>query len=419
MRSPVDATITTVHGRPVDLSKLRAISPSRGTPAITAITADVLRAIRPDDASSPVSAAMQSVQATLQRTPSARVLSVPVPLLPPHVAMAAEMMESGKVATPKVTGYSLGPDAFSPQSHKRRRVDAEEEAPAPKIIYLPPPTTVVHGFRNKVRGHVPPDYYTMDEEERTIHMTMLIKYMAKLRTVYGADMDIPKIQFSTNPAYMRKVYIFYTEIVDQTEANSNLQLYRFFVSVYLSMLELVVTKAFGYTEHATLAHKIYNSRYITWYEEALHELCETGSFSFTKSWHPVLKILVYGLVQTMAVVIIMLLYKLIGANAAVIESLFLNLIGSRDEPIQNNKAPQAGPAPRQAAAGTPRTSATDLPPPTDPAAGTTLGGFDLSNLNIGNIVTQITGAIGGLGASTTPAVPPASSQTPRGPRHRR
>lgn len=359
---------------------------------------------------------MQVHETGLQRTPSARVLSTPVPLLPPHIAMAAQMMETGKIATPKASGYTLGPDVFSPQSHKRRRVDIEETH-EPKIIYLPPPTTVVHGFRNKVRGHVPPDYYTMDEEERTIHMTMLIKYMAKLRLVYGAEMDIPKIQFSTNPAYMRKVYIFYTEIVDQTEANSNLQLYRFFVSVYLSMLELVVTKAFGYTEHATLAHKIYNSRYITWYEDALHELCETGSFSFTKSWHPVLKILVYGLVQTMAVVIIMLLYKLIGANAAVIESLFLNLIGSRDEPIQNNRAPQAGPAPRQA--GTPRAAAgVDLPPPTDPAAGTTFGGFDLSNLNIGNIVTQITGAIGGLGA--TPAPPPTTtSQTPRGPRHRR
>ena len=87
-RSPVDTTETTIRGQQVDLSKLRAISPTRRRPATPPITSEILMAIQSPSAVSPALASMQS---------SRKTLTTPVPVLPDHIRQAANIIENDPI----------------------------------------------------------------------------------------------------------------------------------------------------------------------------------------------------------------------------------------------------------------------------------------------------------------------------------
>ena len=287
--------------------------------------------------------------------------------------------------------------------------DRKDDWESRNVRYIPPPTKIIHGHKNNIINYTVPDYYTMSNEERMQHLTHFINRYATLRTVYS-KMDIPKIKNSIDPAYLRLVYINYMGLIRQTDANSSIELYRFFVVLYLIMLELFVTNVMKINVTG-MSSKFYKSRWMAYYEAAMHEMCETGGSNFTEGWNPILKIIFYGLIQTLAIVGLKILYNWLGpAAASIVEQLMMQFMGTNESITQ--------PADVNAAVE-PATVGPDAPPAVpEPSSGMpNMGGFDVNS-----ILTGLTGMFNGSRQQTpqtTTEQPQPSTKSHTGPKHKR
>jgi hypothetical protein len=297
-------------------------------------------------------------------------------------------------------------------------MDGSEHNVDKNIRYIPPPTNIIHsGMRSMMQAqhYAIPDYYMMSLEERMSHLTQYINRYATLRTMYP-NMDIPKIRNSLDPTYLRLTYINYAGLIEQTDANSSIDMYRFGTVVYLLVLETFVTKIVG-VQIIGMSSKIYKSRFMAYYEAAMYELCEVGGGSFTTGWHPMLKILFYGVLQTMVFIVLKMLHNWVGPVASsMLDVLITKFVGTDANILGKNGAADDANDDND---GGGAADIPDVPPATQMPQ---FGGVDISS-----ILTNITSMFGNGGGNTSAADPSkqpagaAAGPNPKkmGPRHGR
>ena len=384
---------------------------------------------------SPVSARSQlgSVISPVSARPPITIKSDESPLISPHIgpqvstrinaiksdvsAVSSTRSHVESVKPPVRVKKTTGIPPISSHLYLNKETNAEIEPGSPKdenpyykhthesrfsanIRYIPPPTHLVHGYSKKVINYSIPDYFTMDLDERMIHRTDLANKLAALRSVY-TKMDIPAVKDSLDPQYLRLIFIQYMGINEQVDANSSIDMYRFCVVVYLMMLELFVTNVLK-IDVSGMSSKFYKSRWMSYYESAMREMCETGSMNFTEGWSPILKIAFYGLIQTVAIVIVKMLYTWMGPTAgSIVEQLIMHFMGTNESIInQPNSSDKEVPNLNTGIPGV--SQASNMP---------NFGGLDVNS-----ILTGLTGMFNG---TSKPSDTQQETNTSKGPKYKR
>lgn len=446
VQSPQDKTPTTINGVKLDTNRLRAISPVTenvfkrnnvvmdnaflndfDSPTQASFVSSVEQIIptRPSKLPVRISKTPTPTPKTPTPTPKTPTPNTPTPNTPTPNTPTPKT-PTPKTPTPKTPTISTIPelpthlrgikskvdkrnddDTNNPYSKQEettkhhRKIPTTPTQPVNNIRYIPPPTNIIHGYDMKKQiDYAIPDYYTMDVEERMSHLTQFINHYSKLRTIYP-KMDIPKIRNNLEPMYLRLVYINYMGLVEQTTSNSNIDMYRFGVVMYLLVLEVIVTKYIGINVTG-MSSKFYKSRWMVYYESAIHELCETGGTSMTDGWHPGAKILFYGVVQTLAFLMLKAVYSMIGPTAALMLEKFFTAFMGQSDTTENSALPIMN-------------DETELPEVPAPSNMPNFGGLDINS-----IMTGLTGMFNqtqtGAAPTTQPEATPAKKRP--GPRYR-
>lgn len=385
--SPRDNTPSLINGKPIDTSKLRPISPRNED--MSGISPDLLNLLSKN--STPVTVSERSVsppvvsdRSVLSSNESSPTVS-PVPPLASHIPPAKHIPDLDKSKYVDQNPYK-----------NTRGVSGDN------IRYIPPPTNLVHGYAHSKINYSIPDYYTMSLDERMIHRTDLNNKLAALRTIYR-NMDIPFVKDSLDPQYLRLLYIQYMGVNNQVGANSSMDMYRFFVTLYLIFLELFVTNVIK-IDVSGMSSKFIKSKAMLYYEAAMAEMCESGSISFTDGWPPMIKIAFYGLVQTAIIIILKLLYTWLGPTVGnILEQLLMHIMGT-NEPIVNQT--KQTPAVPNLNTGIPDVSqSTSMP--------------DIGGIDINSILTGLTGAFNSNIRPTTPNYTVPNQAPHQGPTYKR
>ena len=296
-----------------------------------------------------------------------------------------------KTVQPKVTPPKSPPIRIKSPAYARMEQAIEEPHISLPKQYIPMATDLRHVHNPihdmKMDFQIPP-YVDMSEEQREDRLT---DFRVKFNTLRKTYPDIPLVVDDLNPTYLRKLFVRYRRYYKQLNIDYSAEQYKVGLIFYFVGLELIATKFFGLNADKFTVNQI---KWIPIYQQSLNELCEEHPGGVSTGWPPMVKLVVYGMVNLVLFVVLNHFMAKLGPGITdKIQNAVFNLFAhgnmTGQQPSSNIDAGPNG----------------ELPPPPEDN-----GMF--SNLDFGSLLSGLSGM---MGNNNKPAA--AEKEPRRGPRY--